>query len=216
VITIKATQHLSFITSISSDGNYIVTGGDDTCVVLWKIEEKKISFVNTLFAHTDVVQCTAIDTKYGIVVSCDRKSMIISLLPHLDFLRVIELNFEVGFIPYKIIVLTYSGYIVIAAKDKRRHQLLIYSINGRYINSVTFLGEFYDFCGCSDSSGIDYLLIQFNPKEIKLYDSYYLREIQTQYTSENETICAFYYDKESNLINIVSKFSVTTVPFSHR
>ena len=104
--------HISEVSCIDASGNYVITGGYDTCLVLWKFSyhDKKAYVMSHSVINNETITAVSISSEYGIAASCSKERILyVFRLPRLDLIRGIKLKNNV----YKIIITRGNGNILV-------------------------------------------------------------------------------------------------------
>ena len=177
-----STPHIGAITAVSIANNLVVSGGADACLGLWKQAKKELQYVSSLMVHTDSVTCVAASTEYGIAVSCALdNTMVVSLLPGLTFLRVVDLNLETGLVPTHVRVCETTGYIVVVAEGGGKHVIQNYTVNGAFIRRVDVSSTIIDLCTFVSRRGVDFFAAIDGDKQLVLFDAFTLKMTKVVY-----------------------------------
>ncbi|KAJ6239409.1 beach domain-containing protein [Anaeramoeba flamelloides] len=140
ILTVIESPHFSKINTatISTNGKWIVTGGDDQIVTLWKFKQNnrknikpEIILQQRLFGHDGKINCVEICLNFGVFISgSDDKRCIIWDLYRANFIRSLE-----GFnSPIRVIKFNnYNGNILTLSD----YELKIWSLNGQLITETS-------------------------------------------------------------------------------
>lgn len=178
--------NIGAINSISSSKQYILTGGCDSMLALWRKEKQKITLVSQSGVHDELITCVAISEAYGIAVSCSSDNrMALFRLPSLDLIRFIDLHLPPSFSPAKVVIQKGMGYISVFCEidnalmnPSNRTMVLNFTINGILIGTVEFNKLFRDVISVTDRRSLDHLVVLDNHGNVTLLNGYSLADEQ--------------------------------------
>lgn len=132
--------------AVSQDGRYLACGCYDTTVVVWKLQcnvlpsarkrkcDPIISHpIHILHGHDDRITCVAVSTEYNVVLSGSLDgTLILQSLFEGQYLNTLPIQDNV-----RISWCTVAASGRLVAFSSEIHQLVVFSINGRRLCSIT-------------------------------------------------------------------------------
>ena len=193
--------HLSTITTINSSGKYILSGSRDSSSALWEIANDSICQLSFAIHHSSPVSCSALSMSYRIAVMVSHTyELSISLLPSLDLLSYLKIDFSADMVPAHIIITISMGYIVVAANSPSCSEIKTYTINGKPISSRQFPSR----------------IISLNTYQVSMRDYIHITCKNNLITADPvslQTITDNFHDND--IVNSTIQKGVLTVTFSN-
>jgi len=202
----KSKHHMDQIRCAAFMENKIITGGEDSVLVEWRLNEKgDYESSNTIISHTDGISCCAYSQAFGVVLSCSVDGLlIISFSSSFAFIRSLIVPIHDGHIPIAIFVTEGMGFIIVNSSHPQvvvdGSEIFIYSLNGRFIKSSRFGVRVTCICPATDSNDIDYLLLT-QEGSVYLYDAFYLTK-QKEIFSLPCRITSLAYQRSTDILYV--------------
>jgi WD40 repeat protein len=184
----KSSHHIDKITCSCFIGADLFTGGNDSILVKWRVNESKLENVGSLMVHPDVISCILGSPFYGIVISCSIDGlMVISIASDFSFLRSIEVNFDASFEPIAIVLARSVGRILVCSESAQKsetHVVSVYSLNGALVMHKQMPEMMTAWCTITTCDGFDYIAVADKTNVVALYDAYDMAKVRTVYQSD--------------------------------
>ena len=196
----KSKQHIEAIISYCISAHRFITGGNDSILVDWTLNEKgDASEVKSIMVHANAISCCAASNSYGVVVSCSTDGLlIVSFLTDFSFIRSINLNLQPEYVPQSVIVTEGLGLIVVNSSHSQKAidgaSFAVYTLNGRLVSTLELVHRVYNWCiATQNSTDIDYALIVEDRRNVMLYDVFSLKALGVVFTSPERISHIGYY-----------------------
>jgi hypothetical protein len=204
--TSASSPHLAEITAIAASSEFVLTGGADGCVTLWRPSPDAVGHVNFLLAHAAPVTAVAISPTYGIAISADLDStMIVATLPNLAFIRAVAVEEP----PLAVLVGEHTGTIVAVSATKLRS----FTVNGGRANSADAEGV---VCACSLSPrpGVDLVAMMEETMAITLLDIFTLERKKMVWRANSRARSLSFHSPTSNLVVVTNENTIVLLPIN--
>ena len=203
----KSEQHIDSIKSSCVSAERLITGGRDSILVEWKINERgDLSEPKSIMAHANPISCCAASHSYGVAVSCSTDGLlVVSFLTDFSFIRSLDINLKQGFVPQNVLVTEGNGLIIISSGHPRKAVdgtvFSIYTINGILVASINLPRRVGPWCVATNDADLDYLLIVDKHRKVILCDIFTLNTLGTVFECK-ERITHIGYDRKTDTITI--------------
>lgn len=164
----KASHDLSLITCAAVvGGNFLITGGSDGSLRLWKLAPLELISVSTL--HCDSLTAVSGCAEIGLIVSIDRGNhMIFETMFQHEFIRIVKLPTHNKSIP-RISVFK-SGFVVVAYSTRSGSEMLLYDVRGDLLKTVVINTHIVEVHKYYDFATREYLFLSIDTGDILMYD----------------------------------------------
>ena len=163
-----ASHDLSLITCAAVvGGNFLITGGSDGSLRLWKLPQTELISVSTL--HCDSLTAVSGCAEIGLIVSIDRGNhMIFETMFRHEFIRIVKLPTHNQSVP-RISVFK-SGFVVVAYSTRSGSEMLLYDVRGDLLKTVVIESHIVEVHKYYDITTREYLFVSIDTGNILMYD----------------------------------------------
>ncbi|OHT14214.1 Beige/BEACH domain containing protein [Tritrichomonas foetus] len=225
-----ATENSSYLIVVKSNGSFvskmsslhidaiscacfyqdeIITGGRDSILVKWFLNDKSQGLSNTksLMAHADAVACVCASDGFGIIVSCSIDGLLVASTAHdFSFLMAVEMKLEPPFVPNQVLITEMIGRVIVQCANPQNkesgHQILfVYTLNGKLLHKFTHDKCVTAWCQAPRSDGFDFLVIADVGNNLYLYDAFDMKLIRKIFNSPSK-ITHLHYHRGIDLLAI--------------
>ena len=178
-----AAHDLSLITSATIiGGKYLLTGGNDGSLRLWRLPEIELLSVSTY--HCDPLVTVAGCADIGLCVSIDTENnMIFQTLFHHEFIRIVKLNHIHHAVPH--VSVFKSGYVVAVCRTEKGSQITLFDSRGDLVESVELDSPVIETDKYYDFDTREFFFISTESGAIDMYDIPTLSKVHT-YQQEHQ------------------------------
>jgi hypothetical protein len=203
VVRGRSSEHIDAITCSCFIGSEIVTGGRDSLLAKWRLNEKRaLESVASLMVHSDVVSCILGSNFYGIVISCsvDRR-MVISIASDFSFVRSINLDIDRSYVPASITIARSVGRILVCSASVHRadpgNLVSVYTLNGGLIKHCFLPETITAWCTITTSDGFDFIGVADQTGTVSLFDAYDMALVRVVYRGDAR-VTTLKYQRQSD------------------
>lgn len=145
-------RHKDVVSCLATDENYLVTGSNDTTLIVWEIQNEKVLFEKPkaiLYGHEDEITCVAINNDLDMVVSGSKDKTCIIHTLNGKYVKSINLpdNHSIDLISLpstlplvqsdinekSVPMIAYNNIVIYSSSAQ---SIFLYSINGKLLKSV--------------------------------------------------------------------------------
>ena len=204
-------QHL---TTLASDGTWIVFGGRDNSVVS-VIKNYKITQSIPLFR--DSLTCVTVSQFFKIVVvGTSDGTLVICSAATGDLVRVLQLSKTNDITPQKLIITPSWGFIVAYCSEIIagiiKYSFVIYSTNGLFIRKSDILSQVDFWTTYKSKSGFDYLIYANESGHIFATEVFTAKQSNVIFCCRAKVVAATFSDDETTLVVTTSDGRIIFIP----
>ncbi|OHT00214.1 hypothetical protein TRFO_33166 [Tritrichomonas foetus] len=210
--------HIAAISCVAITKGFVITGGCDACVVLWKWSHNVISVASQSVVNFDTISSVAVSSEYGIAISCSASgNMTIFRIPHLDFIRSIDLGIKKDTAVANNVMITKGiGNIIVICENESSYGTILktYSINGIPLESTKLNYHVTHAITFTDKRMIDYIMLLIDNKELIFAESNNIHAFKTIYKNEKKISMFAYHEKAKLIVIAKESGGILLIPFS--
>lgn len=213
IIQKVSSLHIDAISCACSYKNDFITGGKDSIVVKWSLNDKQeLENTKSLMAHADTVSCVTASQNFGIVVSCSVDGLLVaSIANDFSFMMALEMEIEKvapGSVPLRVMITEMTGRILVhCANPKLRNEnsrsdlIFMYTLNGRFVTQLSLDKSIKAWCQASRKDDCDFLVLADSSNSVYLYDAFNMSLVKKIFIAPAKVTHLRYY-KQLDLIVI--------------
>ena len=208
-----ALRQRSSITSIASDGVWLMTANNDAVISLYSIyDSSKPKF--TIPSFTSSIKSCAISSSYHQAVCGTKDStLIIASLSDSCITRVVDLK---GRRPIKILITQGWGFIVVYNTDLSKgiltHYITVFNINGEMVRDVEIPVPVHAWSSYMDAKGFDYIVMADDQGSIYHFEAFYANIGESVFSVPYEIKAMKYLVDECIIIAVTSDGRAIFIP----
>ncbi|EAX95522.1 Beige/BEACH domain containing protein [Trichomonas vaginalis G3] len=215
--TIELERHIGSVNCLSVDGNYMVSGGNDTAINVWNLSKNREKILILFSLPTFRAEIVSIDVcqSFGIcaALTSDGALFIVSI-NYGDVRKIVDL----GRNPTKVIISKSWCFIAVFSsaviESKSVNFLTVYSINGEKLNENELNFDVSCVCTMTTPKGFDYLIICDTNGNIFLSETFYAN-VELIFRKKVNNIVSISYLNERDCICFATKDgTIGVIPFT--
>lgn len=207
-----STKH-NQIVSMSCDGNWFVTSGDDSISSVYNVSSL-LHPVDSIQLYRDMITCTCVSDSFKIIVNGTKDGgLIVGSVPNIVIVRVIDLGDS---IPINVLVTKSFGFIVAYTTERnislQKQTIWVFNVNGIFIRKREVESPILAWTTWRSPHGFDFIAFVTENMKIWVCEAYFLdfepqQRILTQkstvfsitYLDESESLAVLLNDSSSNM-----------------
>ena len=164
-------QHSSAISVIVADGDYCVTGSDDSSIIVWNLKKEKAQ--SLIVAHMYPISILSVSSILQVVLSCDNDgNVVLSSLKTGSFLQ----KYKIDKLP-KLALMSSLGFCIFIYEEANSTRITLHDMNGRKLEEVVIEGKCTASCIMENSDSTSYIAIALDNEFVYIFRIYDLYEI---------------------------------------